>query len=96
MPAQLEIELPPSFKIGRRRFYRYSQIEHLKKTLIAQGMGKKPPAYVEPESGERFIPATAVRAELGLSVRTFWRRVKDADERLGERVAGPVTEGEAA
>jgi hypothetical protein len=83
MSAQLEIELPPSFKIGRLRFFRHSQVEHLKKVLIAKSIGQTPPAYVEPES-DRFVAAPKVAEDLGLSKRTFWRRVREAEDRAAE------------
>ena len=83
------LKRPTSFKIGNRRFFRDSQINHLKKCLIAKAMGKTPPEYEEPES-EKFVPAPKVATELGISKRTFWRRVKDAEERLA------ATAGEGA
>lgn len=78
MYQSLKIELPPSLLINKRRFFRKSQIEHLKRVLIAKAVGAAEPPYVEPES-ESFVPAPQVAREFGLSKRTFWRRLKDAE-----------------
>jgi hypothetical protein len=77
---RLSLELPVSFQLNGRRFFKRSEIEHLKETLISRALGRSAPEYVKPET-ESFVNATQVARELGIARRTFARRVNESIER---------------
>jgi hypothetical protein len=86
---KLEIRLPQSFVINRRRRFKRSEIEHLKRCLIAKGTGAPAPEYAPP-AVEEFVGAPAVAKELAISRRTLSRRI--AASTAGETLtSGPFT-----
>ena len=76
----IDIDLPELFTFNRRRFFTRSQIEHLKRCLIARATNGAEPAYLEP-AAEQFVNATQVAKELGISRRSMARRIAEADAR---------------
>jgi len=79
----IEIELPASFPLNHRRYFKRSEIEHLKRTLIAKATGAPLPAYEQPDA-EAFVNASQVARELGISRRTMARRIAEAEARMAE------------
>jgi hypothetical protein len=81
MPFQpLDIELPKSLLISRRRYFRLSEIRHLKASLIARGMGQKPPKKVDVDPrDDQLVPAAEVMRDLGIARRTLYRKMKESD-----------------
>lgn len=71
---KVEIDLPPSYLFSGRRFYKRSEIEHLKNCLVAKATGRDEPDYRAPQI-EQFVPAPQVAEEFGLSRRTLARRI---------------------
>jgi hypothetical protein len=84
---RLNIELPDSFPINGRRYFKRSDIEHLKRCLIARAQGLPEPPY-SPPNVEEFVNASTVARELGVAPRTMARRIKETIER---RVAAPTS-----
>lgn len=84
----IDIELPESFTFNRRRFFKRSEIEHLKNCLIAKATGATELAYRAPIA-EQFVNASVVARELGISRRTMARRIQEA----GARKAGALSAG---
>ena len=76
-------ELPQSFMIGNRRYFKRSEIEFLKRVISAKAFGADAPTYMPPEV-EHFVNASAVARELGISRRTISRKVKEqaSDDRV--------------
>jgi hypothetical protein len=69
------IELPKSFMMGHRRYFKRSEIEFLKKKISAEALGGDEPKYTPPEI-EQFVNASAVARELGISRRTISRKIR--------------------
>jgi len=82
MQKEIKIDLPQSFYLNRRRFFKHSEIEHLKRVLIAKSIGAEIPKYSEPET-ESFVNATDAANDLGISRRTMGRLLAEQDKQLG-------------
>jgi hypothetical protein len=79
--VKLEIKLPPSLLVGRRRYFRKSEIDNLKTWLMSRGMRKTndlPALEIDP-ADDKLVPAPHVMRDLGLARRTFYRKMKEAD-----------------
>lgn len=89
---KLNLDLPPSFEMNGRRFFKRSEIEHLKESLVARALVRPTPEYKKPEA-ESFVNATQVARELGIARRTFARRLNESIQTKSsprrERVAVP-------
>ncbi len=76
---KVEIELPPSYIFNGRRFFKRSEIEHVKISLIARATGRDDPPYSAPDI-EQFVAATQVAQEFSLSRRTLARRIAEQEK----------------
>jgi predicted DNA-binding transcriptional regulator AlpA len=74
---KIELKLPPSVMIGSRRCFRRSEIEQLKKCLMARALNLPEPEYVAPDA-ESFVNASVVAGELGYSRRTMARLITES------------------
>lgn len=69
------IKFPKSIRINRRRLFKRSELEHLKKVMFAEANGQAAPEYTPPPV-ERFVNATEAARELGISQSTMTRRLR--------------------
>ena len=76
----IELTLPLSILINGRRCFKRSEIEHMKRCMMARAMGSAEPEYCQPDT-EYFVNAAQVSRELGIARRTMARRIRETEER---------------